>query len=278
VPRAPERSPTRDPMPGSALTGIEASGPSAGTPKGGRGDLSRRPQRSERAKMRRASRRRKRWIAAGAFMGLLAVGLGAWAMAWRTELLAIREVRISGVEGKLREAVRESAMVPIGLPLVELPSAAIEARVEGIEWVRDARVTPSWPSAVSIVVEPRKPLGRDWATGESIDINGVAFTLPGEDSDRLPVVRATPQHRPDALRALEGLPGDLARRITLVTASTPDDIRFSLANGAVVRWGSVEQGALKAEVLDALLSRRALVYDVSSPLTPTTRGERRAAG
>jgi cell division protein FtsQ len=236
-----------------------------------------RAQRSDRAKMRRASRRRKWWIAGGALAALTAVALGAWALAWRTELLAIRDVRVSGVEGKLREAVLESAMVPIGLPLVELPSAAIEARVEAIEWVRDARVLPSWPSEVIIVVERRQPLGRDWATGEAIDIDGFAFTIPGEDSDRLPVVRATPQRRSDALRALEGLPSDLARRITLVTASTADDIRFSLANGAVVRWGSVEQGALKAEVLGALLTRRALVYDVSSPLTPTTRGERRAA-
>jgi cell division protein FtsQ len=41
-----------------------------------------------------------------------------------------------------------------------------------------------------------------------------------------------------------------------------------------VLWGSAEQGELKAQVLAALLQRRAGVYDVSAPELPTTQQEK----
>jgi len=181
------------------------------------------------------------------------------------------------VEGKLRQAVGESANVPMGLPLVELQTAALESRIESIEWVRDATVRPSWPRTVLITVEQRQALGQDWETGLAIDVDGTLFTPADGPPRGLPVVRASDIGRTEALRALEQVPADLVSRITMVSAVTRDDIRFTLQTGAVVRWGSAEQGALKAEVLTALLRRRALVYGVSSPLMPTTRGERTAA-
>jgi len=236
-----------------------------------------RARRSERVQQRRASRRKRWLIAAGIALGLAVLGTGAWYLAWRTDLLAIKQVEVLGVEGKLRQAVGESANVPMGLPLVELQTAALESRIESIEWVRDATVRPSWPRAVLITVEQRQALGQDWETGLAIDVDGTLFTPADGPPRGLPVVRASDIGRTEALRALEQVPADLVSRITMVSAVTRDDIRFTLQTGAVVRWGSAEQGALKAEVLTALLKRRALVYDVSSPLMPTTRGERTAA-
>lgn len=233
-----------------------------------------RARRSQRSRQRRATRRKRWLIALGVTVGLASLGTGAWYLAWRTDLLAIEQVDVVGVEGKLRQAVRESASVPMGLPLVDLQAGAVESRIESIEWVRDATVRPSWPHAVLIAVEQRQALGQDWETGLAIDVDGTIFTPAGGSPSGLPVVRASDIGRTEALRALEQVPAALVSRITLVTAATRDDIRFTLQNGAVVRWGSAEQGALKAEVLTALLARRALVYDVSSPLMPTTRGER----
>lgn len=202
------------------------------------------------------------------------MGTGAWYLAWQTNLLAIERVEVVGAEGKLRQAVLESASVPMGQPLVELQTGAIESRIESIEWVRGATVRPSWPNEVMIEIEQRQALGQDWETGLAIDTDGTIFAPVEGRTSGLPVVRASDTGRAEALRALEKVPADLVSRITLVTASTRDDIRFTLQTGAVVRWGSADQGGLKAEVLRALLSRRALVYDVSSPLMPSTRGER----
>ena len=232
-------------------------------------------QRAERARRRRVGRIKRWLIASAAVLTVGAVGGAAWAVAWRTDLLAIKQVQVQGVDGKLRQAVQEAAMVPMGGPLVDLNAQDIQARVVALQWVRSALVRASWPNGVLIVVESRQGIGQDWSTGKAIDVDGTMFTIPGLAVSGLPQVRASDEGRLAALRTLERLPANLVKRITLVDAATRDDIRFTLESGAVVRWGSAEQVALKAEVLSALLARRALVYDVSSPLTPTTRGERR---
>ena len=41
-----------------------------------------------------------------------------------------------------------------------------------------------------------------------------------------------------------------------------------------MKWGSADEPEFKAAVLDALLSRRAQIYDVSAPELPTTTDEK----
>ena len=48
-----------------------------------------------------------------------------------------------------------------------------------------------------------------------------------------------------------------------------DTISLVLRNGRTILWGSAEDSANKAEVLDVLLDRKAQVYDVSVPGQPT---------
>jgi len=59
--------------------------------------------------------------------------------------------------------------------------------------------------------------------------------------------------------------------VRVIQAGSPDDVQFTLAGGKRVRWGSARQGAVKAQVLAALLSQPGTVYDVSSPELPTVR-------
>jgi hypothetical protein len=44
-----------------------------------------------------------------------------------------------------------------------------------------------------------------------------------------------------------------------------------LSNNAVIFWGSADESAFKAQVIDALLKTAASYYDVSSPSYPATR-------
>ena len=75
-----------------------------------------------------------------------------------------------------------------------------------------------------------------------------------------------------AVAVLLALPAELLARVDSVTATTRDDVTLVLTGvGQAVRWGSAEDAALKAQVLAALLTRPASVYDVSAPLAPTTR-------
>jgi len=55
-----------------------------------------------------------------------------------------------------------------------------------------------------------------------------------------------------------------------LTATTLDDVTLTLRSGDTVRWGSAEQPEFKAEVLHALMKRKADVYDVAAPELPTT--------
>ena len=73
-----------------------------------------------------------------------------------------------------------------------------------------------------------------------------------------------------AASAASALPPKLAAKVSWVTALTPDSVVLELTNGATVRWGDASQGAVKAEVLLALMKRVAKVYDVSAPYPPTT--------
>jgi cell division protein FtsQ len=68
------------------------------------------------------------------------------------------------------------------------------------------------------------------------------------------------------------IPDEVRSTVVRVTAGSRDDVTLGLRNGATVRWGSVEDSALKARVLAGLLAVKATRYDVSAPLLPTTTG------
>ena len=96
------------------------------------------------------------------------------------------------------------------------------------------------------------------------------FPITGEVPRRLPKVRAEGGALAAATSVVNGLPADLLKRVVSVSATTLDDIDLHLRSGDVVRWGSALDSETKAEVLQALLRRKADLYDVSAPELPTT--------
>jgi cell division protein FtsQ len=93
-----------------------------------------------------------------------------------------------------------------------------------------------------------------------------------------PVIRGQETAMAEAVAVVASLPEEIQRRVRVVQAVSPDDIRLQLGNDAIVRWGNAEEGAFKAEVLLTLLTRRAEAYDVSAPQLPTTFGEKGSRG
>ncbi len=69
---------------------------------------------------------------------------------------------------------------------------------------------------------------------------------------------------------MRSLPDAIRAQVTAVAASTPDDVTLTLGGtNTQVVWGSADDSALKAVVLQSTMTARppagVSVYDVSSP-------------
>jgi cell division protein FtsQ len=67
------------------------------------------------------------------------------------------------------------------------------------------------------------------------------------------------------------LPQWLVERVVSIRGYSRDDVRLTLDNEDVVRWGSSDKASAKIDVLEVLLDLEARVYDVSAPEMPVTR-------
>ncbi len=216
-------------------------------------------------------RPRRRWLRP--VLVLLTAALVAacvWAV-WFSSVFAATDVRVIGVEGARADAVLAAAAVPVGMPLARIDTAPAERAVRGLPWVLDAEVRRGWPSEIVVAVTAREPIAVivDGTGRSGVDAEGVVFAA-GPLPKGLPTVTAEGVGLTAAMAALATLSPDLARKVVSVSATTRDDIEFTLRSGDVVRWGSADQPELKAEVLRALMERRADIYDVAAPEVPTT--------
>lgn len=213
-------------------------------------------------------RRRRRWRA---LVIALIVVLGAavvWSV-WFSTLLSARQVRVVGVDAARADAVIAAAAIGRDVPLARIDTGRAETAIEALPWVQQAEVRRGWPSEVVLAVTPRVPLAV-LGSGKAVDADGVEFAVDGPMPKGLPRVVATGDARTAAMAVLAELPADLSRKVVSLTATTMDDVTLTLRSGDQVRWGSPEQAAFKAEVLAALMKRKASVYDVSAPELPTT--------
>lgn len=221
------------------------------------------------ARRTRAPRRYRLLIA---LLVTLAIGAVAW-MFWFSSLLTADAVRVVGVDGAPAEQVRAAAAVTLGVPLAQVDTQAIQDRITPLAWVAQVEVRRGWPHDVVIAVTPRTPIALTTA-GLGVDASGAAFTPITPSTIVLPQVQGSGVGLVAAMGVLTSLPDDLRTKVVRLSASTRDDVELRLRAGATVIWGSVEQPELKAQVLRALLKRKAKVYDVSAPELPTTFRER----
>lgn len=228
---------------------------------------------------RRQLRQRFIIVASSLATALVAAGL-VW-LIWFSSVLAITSVRVVGVEGAASSAVLASADVPLGIPMARLDATAVASQVRTLPWVKSVDVRRGWPHEVVIAVQSKVAVAR-LATGESVAADGTTFLSPkgasplvadpglSSTAPPLPTVSAEGDALTQAMAALASLPADLAARVKLVSASTRDDIDFTLRGGDLVHWGSADKALEKVQVLTALLAHPAAVYDVRSPELPTT--------
>lgn len=221
--------------------------------------------------------RRRRWLGTGIIVvSLVFVATGIW-LVWFSPYLAVRSIDVSGADPRRVSAVEAAAAIGEGTPIARVDTSQAQSAIAGLDWVESVDVRRAWPDRIVIAVTERVPVARAVQPGpdKAVDSTGAVFT----PIDRLgPEVMAIAAEGPALASSVEvwlALPEEIRKRVRRVTASTRDDILLHLRNGSIVRWGSSDEPLFKAEVLLALLDRRARIYDVSAPQLPTTLQEKK---
>lgn len=196
-----------------------------------------------------------------------------------SDALSVREVDVVGARTISAADVESAADVPRGGPLATVDLDAITFRVRALKEVRSVEVTRQWPDGVLITIQEREPIAvvRLGSELQGIDVEGVPFRAYRRPPSGLPRIEtpggvsATDQEAlREAVTVVASLPREVSVLVDHLNLLSVDEIDLVLRDERVVRWGSADSSAEKAEVLIALLSQPARVYDVSVPGQPTT--------
>ncbi len=226
---------------------------------------------------KRAAARRRRLLIWGVAGTVLAAALIVGYLAFLSPVFAARQVVVTGTDLLDADDVRAAAAVRLEVPLARQDMAGIAARVQALPAVREATVSVALPDAVEIAVTERevafqRPSGDEV---EWIDDEGVVFhrsKKPSKGVIQVDAPRADERLLRDIAVVAGALPKGIRKEVKQLSAQGVDQIILSLSDGRFVAWGDASESELKAEVLVALLTTDARVYDVSAPRTPTTRG------
>ena len=220
----------------------------------------------------------------------------AWALLG-SKLLVVRSVLVTGTHLVPAAQVRAAAAIPSDQPMIRVDTAAAARRVEAITQVQSAQVRRSWPDGIVITVRERTAVlavaaaaaaaaagGPSSGTGgtggyDLIDGSGVVVRSVPAKPAGLPVY--WPVAGSGALRGslsvaavvtvLRELPASITRLVSVVSASSPQNVTLGLSDGITIVWGDTTRAAEKATELSALLRTHAHFYDVSAPGTAVTR-------
>lgn len=204
---------------------------------------------------------------------VVAVTLGLVFSPW----LSVRHITVQGTEHLSQDEVVAALDAELGRPLIGLSREDVGNRLQQFSWIESYDLRASLPDTLSVTIVERIPVGVYRHGGESllVDEAGVVVDTAAEPQAGYPILDV-PDTDPTSpafssvARVLRGLDEGLRAQVARAHATTQDDVTLTLTGGATVVWGDVEQSALKARVLTALLADRpdAKTIDVSSPSLP----------
>lgn len=236
---------------------------------------------SEIRRFTAASRRRK--IIAGISFGSVGLLFALLLATWFTPILAIEKIVISGNDRIKTKALSSAVSSLVGTPLTLVDENQLAERLKAFELIESFSTISNPPHTLEIRIVERQPIAQVNVGGTYYlyDPAGVQIGV-AKPSDKVPVVEIqddpaqSTQYR-QAIEVILALPIELNNQIASVKASSKDNVQLSLTGGIsrTVIWGDHSDSVLKSKVLAALFNttkkNRAVVFDVSSPNTPTVR-------
>src|SRR5438132_5433875 len=190
---------------------------------------------------------------------------GGWLWLRHSSLVAVRDVRISGVHGHGAAAI-DAALVRAArqMSTLDVRPAALRAAVAPFRVVRDVRVTASFPHAMRISVIEQPPVAALAAAGARTAVAADGVVLgPALLSGRLPTLSASSAPAPgqhvgggwmnEALELLGAAPAKLAR-LTSRAYSGSEGLTLVLRSGLRAYFGDASRPHAKWAALALLLA------------------------
>ena len=226
---------------------------------------------------------KRRTISLPMAISTVAVIALAYLLGW-SPLFTVDKVTITGSPNiAVQRNIQTISQVEAGQKLARVNPSSVERRIGQIPWIKDVSLARNWISGeVAIAVTPRKPLAffnAQESPGQTIDLDGELFTLPGFSSADLAQISAkSPQSALKANELFIALPTEFRKRITLMTATSTETFTFNtLYKGREirVRWGDSQEISLKISVIERLLelpeNKEITLIDVVAPHAPIVK-------
>lgn len=235
--------------------------------------------RERRIAARRAEGRRRLRIALGVG-GVVAVVVTVL-LILASPILSIRTIDVEGVVYADADRVGEIVASLRGDPILTADLNGAERALEGIPWVREARVSMHLPRRVSIQIDERTPIAFYRAVdgfNRVIDIDGrVLDVIEGDPVDFPPILGTGPnlsagdvvgQPFLGAAQLVNALPRDLRQRLVSMSTSPDGEVSFLLSDDVTVLFGRPDRFQDKLVALVNEIKRQGSrsysIIDVSS--------------
>ena len=242
---------------------------------------------------REEGRRRLRWlIAAAAVLSLVALGVGAF---W-SPLLAVRHIRVLGVDQTPPTAVLAAARLDRHPAMVDVDPARSAAAIERLPWVARAAITRHWPDSVTVAVSERVPVAVIGPVGDIglVDVSGRVLAqaplgahLPEVELEAAPGTAGSvggPAPGPPGsdvapgylagLAAAAAMPPALVPRILAIMVGINGDLTLRLSGGSIAELGDGTQLEQKLIAVLTLVERVRIgtkTIDATVPALPVLR-------
>ncbi len=176
--------------------------------------------------------------------------------------LKLRRVHISGASAEATPAIQRALNVEAGQPITNIDLAALQASVQAVGWVKQARVVRLLPDTLIVEVTEHDRLAVWQTGGRTFVIDGEGRAIPGADAGRYPNLPLIVGKGADsAAGAILPLLRERPRLMSRVDALVRVDERrwdLRLRDGGLIQLPAVKQEAALIQ-LDALDQRERLL-------------------
>ncbi len=236
-----------------------------------------RERREQRRFTAHSRRRRRVWLSAAAAVAGLALFVAAGVF---TPIMAVREIQVQGADRIASEDLETALARFAGVPLALVDEREVHRALEPFPLIQRYAIERIPPHTLLLRIEERDPvlaIARDASFG-LVDAAGVLVADAVERPEGVPLASGTAIDLASpafaaAARVVRDMPADLRVQLAAVSASSAQDVEFTLSSGTQVVWGEADETQRKALVLRAMLASLGApsVIDVSAPDTPVFR-------